>query len=74
MIAMRLVKSPLKKRKKLPTRTTKLIFQESKSQCSFCDEAEVSALEIHHIIALEIGGSDGPKKPKAREISLAGFH
>jgi HNH endonuclease len=58
---MRLVKSPTNKRKTLPSRTTKLIFQESGSKCSFCDEAEVSALEIHHIVAVEVGGSDGPE-------------
>jgi HNH endonuclease len=45
----------------IPSRTKKLIFQEASSQCSFCDESEVSALEIHHIIAVEVGGSDGPE-------------
>jgi len=58
---MRLVKRPTNKRKRLPSRTTKLIFQESSSKCSFCDEAEVSALEIHHIVTVEAGGSDGPE-------------
>ena len=42
-------------------RTRKLIFQEASSQCAFCDEADVSALEIHHIIALENAGGDGPE-------------
>lgn len=42
-------------------RTKKLIFQEAGSQCSFCDEDDVSALEIHHIVAVESEGSDGPE-------------
>ncbi|MCA1600557.1 MAG: HNH endonuclease [Acidobacteria bacterium] len=49
------------KRDAIPSRTKKLIFQEARSQCSFCDESEVSALELHHIISVENGGSNGPE-------------
>lgn len=42
-------------------RTKKLIFQEAGSQCVFCDETDVSALEIHHINRVEDGGTDGPE-------------
>ncbi len=45
----------------IPSRTKKLIFQEAGSQCPFCDESEVAALEIHHIIGVDVGGSNGPE-------------
>ena len=45
----------------IPSRTKKLIFQEARSQCVFCDERDVSALEIHHIVSVEDGGTDGPE-------------
>lgn len=33
----------------LPRRVEKAVFQQFGSQCAFCDETAVSALEIHHI-------------------------
>lgn len=49
------------KRTAIPSRTTKLIFQEAESRCVFCEESEVAALEIHHIVSVEIGGTNGPE-------------
>lgn len=46
------------RRKTLPSKITKLVFQEAQSQCPFCKVAEVSALEIHHITSVAAGGSD----------------
>lgn len=37
------------KRTTMPKRIEKAIFQQFGSQCPFCGEADVSALEIHHI-------------------------
>ena len=50
-----------KRKLSIPSRTKKLIFQEAGSQCAFCDEHDVSALEIHHIIPIEKGGTDYPE-------------
>lgn len=36
-------------RKKLPTMLVKKVFQEAISCCAFCNESDVTALEIHHI-------------------------
>ena len=36
-------------RSTLPRRLEKAVFQQFGSQCAFCDETAVSALEIHHI-------------------------
>jgi len=36
-------------RKKIPTMLVKRVFQEAASCCSFCNEQDVAALEIHHI-------------------------
>ncbi|WP_282063659.1 HNH endonuclease signature motif containing protein [Roseobacter litoralis] len=38
-------------RKPLPRRLEKAIYQEFGSTCPFCDETDVSALQIHHIEA-----------------------
>jgi HNH endonuclease len=48
-------------RRRLPKRVEKLIFQEASSRCAFCGERSISTLEIHHIYALETGGSDAPE-------------
>jgi len=49
------------RRKTLPSKTTKLVFQEAQGHCPFCKVAEVSALEIHHITSAAAGGSDAPE-------------
>ncbi len=38
-----------KARTTVPARTQKRVYQEANSRCPFCSEAEVAALEIHHI-------------------------
>lgn len=38
-----------KARVKVPKSMEKRAFQEAGARCSFCDEAEVSALQVHHI-------------------------
>ena len=38
-----------KRRTKIPKTLEKRVFQEAGSKCSFCPEAEVVSLEIHHI-------------------------
>lgn len=37
------------KRSKISTMTVKQVFQEAASCCSFCNESNVAALEIHHL-------------------------
>jgi hypothetical protein len=49
------------RKRALPSRTKKLVFQEAGSQCAFCDEKDVSTLEIHHVVSVENGGTDGPE-------------
>jgi hypothetical protein len=49
------------RKRALPSRTKKLIFQEAGSQCAFCDERDVSTLEIHHIVSVENGGTEDPE-------------
>lgn len=36
-------------RQSLPKRLEKAVFQQFSSQCAFCEENEISALQIHHI-------------------------
>ncbi len=36
-------------RPKRPARVDKLVWQEANSQCGFCPERDVSALQVHHI-------------------------
>ena len=36
-------------RQKIPSMAVKKVFQETGSCCAFCDEADVAALEIHHM-------------------------
>lgn len=43
---------------KIPKRTEKKIFQESNSQCSFCNQNEITLLDIHHIVPRMEGGSN----------------
>ncbi len=38
-----------KKRLSIPKSMEKRAFQQAGSRCSFCDEAEVAALQVHHI-------------------------
>lgn len=38
-----------RRRPSLPSRIEKRVYQEATSQCSFCPQREVAALEIHHI-------------------------
>lgn len=45
------------KRKTIPKKVEKLIFQEANSSCSFCLENDVNTLEIHHIHEVSEGGS-----------------
>ena len=40
----------MQKRKAIPRRTEKLIWQEARNMCVFCQNNEVDVLEIHHII------------------------
>ncbi len=46
--------------KAIPRKTQKLVFQQAKSRCSFCDESNVSLLELHHIVSRADGGSNDP--------------
>jgi hypothetical protein len=43
---------------KIPKRTEKLLYQEASSRCSFCTEAEIALLDIHHIEPRASGGSN----------------
>ena len=36
-------------RPKRPARVDKLVWQEANSQCAFCPERDVSALQVHHV-------------------------
>jgi hypothetical protein len=47
-----------KNTKEIPALTKKKVFQEWNSTCAFCTERDVSALEIHHIVGREDGGSN----------------
>jgi hypothetical protein len=47
--------------KAIPAKVEKLIYQEAGSACPFCDESEVSALEVHHIDPRQNGGSNEPE-------------
>jgi len=38
-----------RRRPSIPKATEKRIYQQAQSQCPFCDESEVTALQIHHI-------------------------
>ena len=49
------------KKKPIPAKTQKLIFQEAESQCAFCEERDIHALEIHHMRSREAGGGGGPE-------------
>lgn len=47
--------------KAIPLKTQKRIFQEANSQCAFCHESSVEALEIHHINERANGGGNEPE-------------
>ena len=38
-----------RRRPSIPKATEKRVYQQAHSQCPFCDESEVTALQIHHI-------------------------
>jgi hypothetical protein len=46
--------------KAIPKKNQKLVFQQANSRCSFCDESNVSLLELHHIVPRAEGGSNDP--------------
>lgn len=48
----------MQKRKSIPQKIKKLIWQESHNMCAFCDNRDVDVLEIHHIIDWAKGGTD----------------
>ena len=50
-----------KRKKDVPRRVQKLIYQEAESACPFCGESAVSALEIHHIESRADGGDNEPE-------------
>lgn len=43
---------------RIPSMTSKKVWQEAGQRCSFCAESAVEALHIHHIMAREHGGSN----------------
>lgn len=51
----------IKNTKRIPAKTEKLIYQEASSRCPFCDERDVSTLEIHHIKSRAEGGGNEPE-------------
>ena len=48
-------------KKNIPEKTKKKIFQEANSVCPFCNENDVTALEIHHIYERAQGGDNEPE-------------
>lgn len=48
----------MQKRKAIPQKTKKLIWQEADGSCVFCQERNVDVLENHHIIDWAKGGTD----------------
>lgn len=49
-----------KNNKPIPRKTQKLVYQQANSRCSFCEEINVSLLELHHIVSRADGGSNDP--------------
>lgn len=48
----------MQKRKAIPQKTKKLIWQEASNMCAFCDNTDVDVLQIHHIIDWAKDGTD----------------
>ena len=51
----------MSKRINIPLKTQKLIYQESESKCSICDQDDINTLEIHHIYDVSDGGGNEPE-------------
>lgn len=49
------------KRKNIPQKLGKKIFQEANSKCPFCNESDIECLEIHHIYPVSKGGGSEPE-------------
>lgn len=51
----------MSKRKAIPRKTEKLIWQEAKNKCAFCQNDDVDVLEIHHIIDWAKSNDNSPE-------------